>query len=741
MKKSPMKYNPAFLSQEELECTFVVRQVDLELLVETINENTEKSNQHVLVVGSQGLGKTMLVLRTASYVKENEELNSKWYPLVLNEESYEILTASEFWLCAVFHLAKQENDDSLMMVHEELKKEKDERRLYERALACLMDFSDSKKKRILLIVENLNLLFQDQIKDENIWEIRHTLLNESRLMLLSTAKSRFNAIDDSSRAMYDLFKIHYLEPLNSEEIQALWESLTGKKLKKNRVRPLQILAGGNPRLITIIASFPVNDSIYELKNQLTLLIDEYTSYFKSIIESLPVLERKIFITLANIWEPATASQISKESRIDVNKTSSLLLRLESRGAVTIIKTKGQKNNYQLSQRLFNIYHLMRSKGSRSDRVKALVDFMINFYDGEERVHKLSQLPKEALKIEHPKNGFKGMGDLDLNKYVLSSEDVETWYQLAQFYTKAKKFHKAEKAYRKAIELSFDHVASWIRLGLLLQFNQKKYTEAKLIFLEALELFPDNSELWARLGQIYQELEQYSAAEEAFRKSLSINTEELWVWTCLGELLQKNPERYPEAEEIFEKVIAKEPEEESIWGSLLAVQIQQGYNKKKLLDTITRGIKLTKGMPFCLSVMALAIIETNYRKGFSKAEELSKQALEQKPNGFFFQYTYAAVLGALKKWEQALSIAEQFLNNPDSKHFSSNFIITFFIDAAYSNSPAMLLTILENSLNVFFYEPLITALKILAGVDYCAPIEVVEVAKDIMKKINEKTKRN
>jgi hypothetical protein len=38
------------------------------------------------------------------------------------------------------------------------------------------------------------------------------------------------------------------------------------------------------------------------------------------------------------------------------------------------------------------------------------------------------------------------------------------------------------------------------------------------------------------------------------------------------------------------------------------------------------------------------------------------------------------------------------------------------------------------------EPLIVALRMLTGEDYNAPLEVVEVAKDVLKRIEEKKKK-
>ena len=121
MPKPPIKYNPAFLSDEELAAAFVVRDGDRALVVRVIRENTAESNQHMLIVGPRGIGKTMLVRRVALDVRQDEELCEKWYPLIFAEESHGVGTAGEFWLEAIFHLANQTGDAQWTRTYEDLK--------------------------------------------------------------------------------------------------------------------------------------------------------------------------------------------------------------------------------------------------------------------------------------------------------------------------------------------------------------------------------------------------------------------------------------------------------------------------------------------------------------------------------------------------------------------------------------------------------------------------------------------
>jgi len=98
MARRFVKYNPSFLSQDELIENFVVRHTDLELIIRIIRDNITGSNQHVLIIGPRGSGKTTLALRVAAEIEKNSDLRTKWYPLIFSEESYAVVSAAVVWL-------------------------------------------------------------------------------------------------------------------------------------------------------------------------------------------------------------------------------------------------------------------------------------------------------------------------------------------------------------------------------------------------------------------------------------------------------------------------------------------------------------------------------------------------------------------------------------------------------------------------------------------------------------------
>ncbi len=375
------KYNPGFLSDGEIIETFCVRTAEFESIVESLREMGSSSSTHSLVIGPRGSGKTHLLLRVAAEVRRDPDL-SGIFPVVFAEESYEVGTCGEFWLECLAHLAEQADDDeqaSLRLTYEDLRTVTDDRMLAERCLGSLLDFADRHQNRLLLVVENLNMLFSDISDPEVGWQLRKTLQTEPRIILLGSATSRFHEIDNPDHALYDIFRVLTLRPLDTAQCEALWETVSGKPSVGDTVRPLEILTGGSPRLIAIIARFGADRSFADLMANLLDLVDEHTEYFKSHLEALPAQERRVYLALARLWKPSTAREVADQSRLDTNSCSAQLRRLVERGVVAIEGGTPRRREYYLTERLYNIYYLLRRKAGADRLVAIVIEFMRCFY--------------------------------------------------------------------------------------------------------------------------------------------------------------------------------------------------------------------------------------------------------------------------------------------------------------------------------------------------------------------------
>ena len=380
-------YNPGFLTDEQLRAMFCVRVGEFESLLETLRDNSGESNQHAIVVGPRGSGKTTLLLRVALEVRSDPELSSRLYPIVFAEESYSVSTCGEFWLECLSRLAQQEPSRAgapdLRRTVEDVRRERNDRVLRERCLGALLDFAEWKGKRLVLQVENLNMMFSDMMDSDAGWCLRKTLQTEPQIMMIGSATSRFGEIDRPDRALYDLFRVLTLRPLDRKESAVLCETVSGRALDEGVVRRLQILTGGSPRLLAIVARFGAARSFRTLLSDLLDLVDEHTAYFKSHLESLPAQERRVYLALAGLWKPATAREVAERARTETSKCSAQLRRLMGRGVVSDAGGTDRRKQYYVSERLYNIYYLLRRSRGMDSLVGALVQFMDAYYSRSE----------------------------------------------------------------------------------------------------------------------------------------------------------------------------------------------------------------------------------------------------------------------------------------------------------------------------------------------------------------------
>ena len=142
------------------------------------------------------------------------------------------------------------------------------------------------------MVENLQSLCKNVDEDFG-WKLRGVLQSEPQIMLLASATSRFAGLDDAKQPFFELFRIIELGPLDTDECCRLWQVVSGNTVRGHQIRPLQILTGGSPRLLVIVAGFARHRSLRQLMEALVTLIDAHTEYFRGHLEVLGKTERRV----------------------------------------------------------------------------------------------------------------------------------------------------------------------------------------------------------------------------------------------------------------------------------------------------------------------------------------------------------------------------------------------------------------------------------------------------------------
>ena len=383
------KRNPGMLqSDEEIREQFVVRAAELATALEILRGNIDADScQHTLIVAPRGRGKTMLLARIAAELRADADLASRLLPVRFMEESDEVFSAADFWLEVLFYLAnaiaKQDAGlaRNLRATRDDLASRWRERELDERARVAVLEAAEALGRRLVLMVENLQALCANVDEDFG-WKLRKTLQTEPQIILVASATSRFEGLEDAREPFFELFRIISLAPLDAAQCGSLWKVVSGEAASERQQRALEILTGGSPRYLVIVAGFARHRSLRQLMEELVQLIDDLTDTFRGYLEALPKTERRVFLAIADLWQPSSTGEIAARSRMDVRTVSTMLGRLVERRAVNR-DGSGRKRLYEIAEPLYCIYYQLRRQRDEATVVQGLLHFMTGFYSASE----------------------------------------------------------------------------------------------------------------------------------------------------------------------------------------------------------------------------------------------------------------------------------------------------------------------------------------------------------------------
>ena len=381
-------HNPAQLTPEELRASFIARHETLERMLRILAEQKPGHPcQHVIVVGARGMGKTTLGLSFLQAVRKDPEHSSNWQPVPFPEESYDIVDLADFWLAALHHLTEATGQEQWGARADELREdEPDPERSAVYALAALLDYCQEEGKRLILFVENLDLLF-GQLRDEReVHALRAALMEHSEILLVGSANAVFDAIQSEGEPLYEFFRLVTLRGLDREECRTLLRILADREtgtahpvsldIEDGRLETIRQLTGGNPRLLVLACRMLLESPLGSAIDDLERLIDEQTPYFKARIEALAPQARKVFHCLAQAWSPLLAREVAKLAKLGSSHASSQLRQLIDKGYVREVRLPEEtRGRYEVSDRFYNLYYLLRFSRAGRARLEQLVDFL------------------------------------------------------------------------------------------------------------------------------------------------------------------------------------------------------------------------------------------------------------------------------------------------------------------------------------------------------------------------------
>ena len=532
-------YNPAQLTPEELKASFVARKDTLAELLRLIGEQPPgRPCQHMMLIGPRGMGKTTLGLRLLHEILETPELAAGWQPVAFHEESYGIGDLADFWLAALRHLTRATDDPQWAdRAHALPKDEKDTERQAAYALASLMDFCQTSGKRLLLFVENLDTVLEQLSDERQVHALRASLIERTELLLVGSANTVFEAIRSHGEPLYEFFRLFILKGLGPEETRRILAALADGESKpevmealdceQSRLETIRRLTGGNPRLVVLACRILIDSPLSSAFEDLERLIDEQTPYFKARIEELPVQARKVFHCLAEGWKPMPAREVAEAAKLNSSHTSAQLRQLMEKGfAREVTLPNAKRTLYEVSDRFYNIYHLLRFSRTGRDRLERLVAFLHDLF-GATALRAMYPAALESLRIR----GSLGEDLSDLlsimAQYVAEDEDFtgrDNWLRQALSLAKDRWGPNAPVVTEIRESFAAYDPATSGRLAELLNrsaalWETRRFQEAEALCHAAIEERPNDAGAWTTLGLTLMEAGRHQAAITAFDRVL------------------------------------------------------------------------------------------------------------------------------------------------------------------------------------------------------------------------------
>jgi hypothetical protein len=401
----PFLYNPALMPREELIASFLVRHAELEEVLRQVRAaQPQHAPQHVLVIGFRGMGKTTLLHRVAYAVEEDPELSRAWLPVLFDEEQFNVGELADFWLNALDVLGVAIGQPETRRTADELTEKYRGEALEEAAFAALRDLHLRLDRRFLLLVDNMDLIFDRIGSDREASRLREVLQHESWVLLVGSSSRVIEATYEYGQPFYEMFKVIELHPLDEQETLHLLAGLAERygavdvtgvvKQESRKLGKLRLLMGGNPRTVGLLFGVLKEGPTEDLRAQLERLLDSCTSLYKDRLESLPVQAQRVFDALAQRWDPATAADIAGDLRLSRGVTSGQLHRLVDKGLVEKVNHPARAIGFQVRERFFNIWCLMRGGRRGRRRLRWLVEFVGLFYDLNRIEHEVKRLQQE-----------------------------------------------------------------------------------------------------------------------------------------------------------------------------------------------------------------------------------------------------------------------------------------------------------------------------------------------------------
>jgi len=480
----PAIYNPANQTKEELIANFVVRMKEFNTIFDVIKKDEMKTPpQHFIIQGPRGSGKTTLLLRLFYALADDKKLEKFLIPVIFDEEQYNIRTLFKLWEEIALYL-EEEHESLFHGLYDEMQKYIEKVDYEEICFNRLQKHLQESKRKLVLFIDNFgDMLAKFRRKERQ--RLREVLIQCSDIRIVGGSSVMLEFYYDYSEPFFEFFKVIPLEGLNQKETEELllqlsetYETETVKQIVKSnpgRIEALRRLTSGVPRTIILLFEIFLDHEKGDSFQDLEIILDRVTPLYKHRMDDLPPQKQDIVDAIALNWDAVGVKEIASKTRIPSKAVSAHLNELEKNRIIIKIPTSNKNNLYQVAERFFNIWYLMRH-GRRRERNKVL--WLVRFLENW-----CNQVTHDKKNIEYVKVGkIASSPPPYTTKYLTGTNNLQDVQELL----KTNEIEKTIDMFNKFIEseetLNLNKELEFILLLLLVKkqfhFTYKLFKENK-----------------------------------------------------------------------------------------------------------------------------------------------------------------------------------------------------------------------------------------------------------------------
>lgn len=392
------KYMSQEIGDAERAATFVVREGILQSILERLRADAGTGAPNSFhIAGPRGSGKTTLLHMVRQRVTADAFLGKHYWPVILPEEQVAASSLRDF-LSAILEQMKEDGSAVAATWYARCEAEPDDETSAGIAEVGLAELARAEGKILLIGVENFDcVLAQTLRKDHERAVLRRLMIDKPLICLLATSTTLLEATDSYDNPLFGHFVPIDLPTLGDKEAEQLLQAYAAyrsdkalqERLRGSRgiVRSLNLLTGGNPRLLLMLYDVISLQKIDVAVDALQALVDEMTPLYNGLLDRLSTGQRKVLDAIMRAGGAAQPTTIAKAVRgMKLAEVTSHLRRLKQDGYVTANKGgKGRPAYYAASDRFFGTWYRLRYLRAGKRPIELFVEFLQAWYTTDERL--------------------------------------------------------------------------------------------------------------------------------------------------------------------------------------------------------------------------------------------------------------------------------------------------------------------------------------------------------------------